>query len=374
MDFDTLVIGAGVVGLAIAAELAPSTGSLLVLEQHSRFGQETSSHNSEVLHAGLYYPTGSLKTRLCLSGNQMLQALARDHDIPLKLTGKLVVGDAGDEAALETLMARALANGVEGLKRLSVREIRALEPALSSTCALFSANTGILDSHALMRWYLCRATEHGADLVYDTRVIGLEPIDGGYRIDAEARSGERCTIDARRVINAAGLNADLIAAMAGIDLERAGYRLHRCKGDYFSTHPRCWPWVSHLIYPVPGAHAAGLGIHVTLDLDGRLRLGPDTTWLTPDEASSYAVNADKRGMFAAAVQRYLPALQPSDLEPEFAGIRPKLQSPGGPVRDFVIAEESARGLPGFVNLIGIESPGLPASPAIAREVRRLLEA
>lgn len=372
MDVDTLIIGAGVVGLAVAAELAPTLRDVLVVERHFKFGQETSSHNSEVLHASLYYPPGSLKSRLCLEGNRILREWATLHGIPVLLTGKLVVASAEEEGALEQLYTRARANGVEGLTMLSKAALHALEPALSSTAAMLSPHTGILDSHALMRFYLHVLEDAGGSVAYQTRVTGMARISGGYAVETMGPDGVPFTLTAQRVVNAGGLYADQLAAQVGIDVDAAGYRLHFCRGDYFSTHPRCWNLVKHLIYPVPGAHAAGLGIHVSLDLQGRMRLGPDTTWLAPNEPLLLRVDASKREQFAQAAQRYLPAIRAEDLEPELAGMRPKLQAPGGPVRDFVIQEETARGLPGFVNLIGIESPGLTASPAIAREVRRLL--
>ncbi|MFM7199520.1 MAG: NAD(P)/FAD-dependent oxidoreductase [Myxococcota bacterium] len=372
MDVKILVIGAGVVGLAVAQAVSKQRGPVLILEQHPFIGQETSSHNSEVLHAGLYYPQGSLKAQLCLEGNEILRTLHTRIGLPMKLCGKLVVAQAGEEEALEALMQKAQNNGVEELRWLSSAEIHQREPHIRAAAAFFSPRTGILDSHALMRWYLAQAEEQGAQLVTRTRVTGITRIHGGYEVETDGPDGA-FTITSEAVVNAAGLQADKMAALVGLDIDRLGYRLAYCRGDYYSTQPRCWSWVRHLIYPVPSPHLAGLGIHVTLDLAGRMRLGPDTTWLQDDEPLSYRVDDSKRALFAAAVQRYLPALLPSDLEPELAGIRPKLQRPGTPPRDFVIQEESARGLPGFVNLVGIESPGLTASPAIGRMVASLLK-
>ncbi len=372
MDIDTTIIGAGVVGLAVAAELAARGVSVIVLERHERFGQETSSHNSEVLHAGLYYPTGSLKARLCLEGNGILRQLAREGALPLKLIGKLVVGNQNETGSLEALLARATDNGVEGIRLLSRQEIRRMEPHLSSTVALFSAHTGILDSHALMRLFLTRALDHGADIAFQTEVIGVEPITGGFRLHTRGGDGSLFSLDSERVVNAAGLGSDQIAAMAGIDVDAAGYRLHPCKGDYFSTSPRCWRLVNHLIYPAPKPKSAGLGIHVTLDLTGRMRLGPDAVYVSHTQIPNARVDPCRKEAFASAVQQYLPAISVDDLEPEFCGIRPKLQGPGEPFRDFVVTDETSRGLPGWVNLIGIESPGLTAAPAIAREVARIM--
>lgn len=375
IDVDTIVIGAGVVGLATAAALVSRVSSVMVLEKHFKFGQETSSHNSEVLHASLYYPAGSYKSRLCLEGNRLLRQWGQEGRVPVKMLGKLVVASPAEESALENLLVRAQANGVTGLRMLTRAELLALEPQLSSSAAMFSANTGILDSHALMRYYLSVLESQGGQVAYNTQVVALEAFPQGYKVTTRGPDGELFSLNATRVVNSAGLYADQIAAMVGIDIDAAAYRLSFCRGDYFSTRPPLWSRVSHLIYPVPGAHAAGLGIHVTLDFQGRMRLGPDTTWLKAGEPLSLAVDERKRDAFAASVQQYLPCVTAEDLSPELAGMRPKLQRPGGPVRDFVIQEESARGLPGFVNLIGIESPGLTASPAIAQEVvRQLFEA
>lgn len=372
MDVKVLIIGAGVVGLAVAQALAKQGGPVLIVEQHAFIGQETSSHNSEVLHAGLYYPKDSLKAQLCIEGNRTLRALHEQVGLPLNLCGKLVVAQAGEEEALEALLHRAKENGVQGLRWLSQAELQQREPHVRASAAFLSPHTGILDSHALMRWYLAQAEAAGAQLVLRTRVTGIQRIAGGYELQTEGPDGP-FSLTAEAVVNATGLYADKLAALVGIDIDRQGYRLAYCRGDYYSTHARCWGWVKHLIYPVPSPQLAGLGIHVTLDMGGRVRLGPDTTWLLDGDPLSYRVDEHKRELFATAVQRYLPAILPSDLEPELAGIRPKLQRPGAAPKDFVIQEESALGLPGFVNLIGIESPGLTASPAIGRMVASLLK-
>ncbi len=372
MDVDTTIIGAGVVGLAIAAELASRGVSTVVLERHARFGQEASSHNSEVLHAGLYYPAGSLKARLCVEGARILRRLGAEGRVPVQLIGKLVAGDRHQREILEALHARASANGVEGLRLLARRDIERLEPNLASTHALLSPGTGILDSHALMRYYLARAASGGGDVAYRTELVGVEPIRGGYRLDTRGPDGSLFRLESARVVNAAGVAAHRVAALAGIDIDAAGYRIHPCKGDYFSTRPACWNLVSRLVYPAPSPGSAGLGIHVTLDMAGRMRLGPDATYVDDREPFALMADPSKRARFAKAVRRYLPGIVEDDLAPEFAGIRPKLQGPGETFRDFVIAEETARGLPGWFNLVGIESPGLTASPAIAREVARLM--
>jgi L-2-hydroxyglutarate oxidase LhgO len=362
------VVGAGVVGLACAAALARAGHEVLVLERHGATAHETSSRNSGVIHAGLYYPAGSLKAELCVAGREELYRRCRARDIAHKQTGKLVVASADSEvAALEALLARGSENGVPGLEIIDGRELRRLEPRVRGCAALLVPVTGIVDAHELAGSYQAELEAHGGRVVLHTSVSALERAGGAWRVHAESASGERAVVAARAVVNAAGLGSDRIASLAGIDVERAGYRLKPCKGDYFSIAPSLGRIAERLIYPVP--HGAGLGVHLTLDLGGRYRLGPDAEYV---EAISYAVDPAKASAFAEAARRYLPEIQAAQLAPEGAGIRPKLAGPGEAFRDFVIAEESARGLPGLVNLVGIESPGLTAAGAIAARVARLI--
>lgn len=367
-DTDIAVIGAGVVGLAVAARLAAEHPGLLLLDRNPRHGMETSSRNSQVVHAGIYYPEGSLKARLCVEGRERVYDLCRRHQIPHAKTGKLITATRTEELpALEVIAATALANGVT-LTRLTEAEAHALEPRVRSVGGLLSPESGIVDAHGLMDHFLQKALAAGAVLQARSTVVGIEPAAGGYRIAVEGGAGLE-TFTAERVVNAAGLDADTVAALAGIDVNASGYRLHLCKGSYFSAATRCWKLVSRLVYPVPARES--LGVHVVLDTGGRLRFGPDAEYL-PDRRADYRVDPDKRGAFAEAARRLLPDVRDEDLEPDISGIRPKLQGKGEPFRDFVIAEESGRGLPGFINLIGIESPGLTAAPAIAEHVARLV--
>ena len=368
-DTGVTVIGAGVVGLAVAARLAPDHPGLLVVDRNPRHGMETSSRNSQVVHAGIYYPGGSLKATLCREGRDRLYDLCARHDIPCRKIGKIVTATCEEERpALAKVYETARQNGVL-LERWTGARARALEPHIGSVEALWSAESGIVDAHGLMDHFLQRALAAGATLYPEAAVEVVEPVSGGYRLSVR-RGGERETLETERVVNAAGLDADTIAALAGIDVDGAGYRQHYCKGSYFSAAPRCAKLVTRLVYPVPARES--LGVHVVLDTGGRLRFGPDAEYL-PDRRLDYRVDPDKRRTFAEAARRILPEIADEDLEPDISGIRPKLQARGGPVRDFVIAEESARGLPGFVNLIGIESPGLTAAPAIAEHVARLLK-
>ena len=363
-----LVVGAGVVGLACAAALARAGHGVIVAEQHERIATETTARNSEVIHAGLYYPPGSLKARLCVAGREALYERCEKRGIPHRRTGKLVVAtDAGEVEALEALRARGTENGAPDLELLDAADATAREPALRAVAALHSPSTGIVDAQALSMSYAAEAEEHGAWIAPCTEVREISSRAGGYRVGAVGADGEHSEIDCAAVVNAAGLAADRIAACAGLDLDARGYRQHPCKGDYFALAPGAPLRLSQLVYPVPAG--PGLGIHATVDLGGRIRFGPDAEYV---DAVRFDVDAGKAERFAEVVRRYLPAVEVAWLGPDYAGVRPKLAAPGEAFRDFVVAEESEAGLPGFVNCIGIESPGLTASPAIAERVVELL--
>jgi L-2-hydroxyglutarate oxidase LhgO len=367
-DVSLTVVGAGVVGLAIAARLAPEHPDLIVLERRERHGTETSSRNSEVIHAGMYYPTGSLKARLCLEGNRRLYELCERHAIPCRRIGKLIVATSQDQVPeLEALFARGRANGV-ALEMIGGAAARELEPNVPSVAALLSPSTGILNAHALMDHFREVALGAGAVLQARSELVGLERRSRDYRLTVRGPDGLE-SYTSERVVNAAGLDADSVAALAGIDVDAAGYRLHWCRGCYFSVGGPKARLLSRLVYPVP-THVS-LGVHALLDLGGRLRFGPDVEYLE-SRVFDYRVDESKRAAFGEAVRRLVPAIADEDLSPDTSGIRAKLQAARDPVRDFAIAEESARGLPGLINLVGIESPGLTASPAIGEHVARLL--
>jgi L-2-hydroxyglutarate oxidase LhgO len=366
-DFDAVVVGAGVVGLACAAELAKLGNSVLVLERNAKEGQETSSRNSGVIHAGIYYPAGSLKATLCVRGRQLLYERCIKHGIPHEKLGKLIV--ACDESEVETLtelQRRAADNGVI-LEWMAAERVRQVEPSLKVPCALWSPETGIVDQHQLMLDYRREAVEHDAILAMNTTLRGLEREGSHWVLVTTDPQGSETPITSRCVVNSAGLHASHVAKLAGIDVVGRDWASKWCKGDYFTLTSRFTNVVRHLVYPVP-VHA-GLGIHLTRDLGGGVQAGPDATYV--DELK-YDVDATKRELFANAIRRYLPQLKDGDLTPGQAGIRPKLQGPEDPFRDFVIEEASQHGLAGLVNLIGIESPGLTASEAIARRVCELL--
>lgn len=367
-DVDVVVVGGGVVGLACAAALARAGRSVVLLERHDRIGEETTSRNSEVVHAGIYYPPGSLKAELCAVGRDALYARCEERGIPHRRIGKLIV--ATEESEIERLAAieeRARENGVPGLERLDAAAVRAREPAVRSVAALFSPATGIVDAMAFTLSFAAEAEEHDAQVLLRTEVQAVEPAPGGWRVEARTGVEESQSIVAAAVVNAAGLESDALAARVGFDVDACGYRLHLCKGDYFSLTPGAPLRLAHLVYPVPAG--PGLGVHATLDLAGRIRFGPDAEYVA---APRYDVDPAKGAAFAEVVRRYLPDFRDEWLSPDYAGVRPRLAAPGEAFRDFVVQEESARGFPGFVNCIGIESPGLTAAPAIAARVVELL--
>ncbi len=361
MDSDITIIGAGVIGLAIAAELADHKLNIYILEKNETHGMEISSRNSEVVHAGIYYPSGSLKASLCVEGREKLYETCLKNNIPHHKIGKLIIATAEKElATIERLREAAKQNGVP-VSLLGRQQIRKMEPNIKAMGALHSPETGIISAHALMDYYLRTARMKGAEIVYGTNVTGIERISKGYKIATVNREGDRFEFDTERAVNAAGLNADRIAAMIGKD-----YQLHYCKGDYFSIVNVKKSTVQRLIYPVPEENHVGLGVHLTVDLTGRMKLGPDATYI--DRTENYQVDTAKREKFYESAVRFLPFIRKEDIAPDMSGIRPKLQGPGERFRDFVIRED----LPGFVNLVGIESPGLTAAPAIAAYVKGML--
>jgi L-2-hydroxyglutarate oxidase LhgO len=367
-EVDVVVVGAGIVGLSAGACLARRGRSVLVLERREAIAREVTSRNSEVIHAGLYYPEGSLKALCCVEGREALYERCERLRLPHRQVGKIVVATSEEELPrLEALERQAERNGVPGLRWLDAAAIRAREPHVRAIAGFLSPRTGIVDAHALALSYAAEGEAHGMELLLRAEVVGLEARGGLWRVRARSADGEESALGAAAVVNAAGLASDRIAALAGVDVEAAGYRLHPCKGDYFALAPGAPLHFAGLVYPLHGQ--AGLGVHVTLDLGGRVRLGPDAEYVA---APRYDVDPGKGVAFAEAAGRYLPELRSEWLAPDYAGVRPKLAGPGVPFRDFVIAEEGARGLPGLVNVIGIESPGLTAAPAIAARVAALL--
>jgi L-2-hydroxyglutarate oxidase LhgO len=370
---DAVVVGAGVVGLAVGRALARSGRETLVLERETAIGQGVSSRNSEVIHAGLYYPAGSLKARLCVQGKEMLYAFCASHGVAHNRCGKLVVAtDAAQLPGLQALQAKAAANGVHDLRWLRREEAQALEPALRCEAALLSPSTGIVDSHGLMLALQGDLEAAGGAVGLGSEVLGLRATPEGQVLRVRA-GGEEMELLAGLVVNAAGLWAPWLAARSeGLDAAHVP-RAHYSKGCYFSLAGRA-PF-GRLVYPLP--QDAWLGVHLTLDLGGQARFGPDAQWLenvANPEALDYQVDPARAEGFYADVRRYWPALPDGALQPAYSGVRPKIHGPGEPAPDFRIDGPAQHGVPGLVNLLGIESPGLTSSLAIADEVMGRLAA
>lgn len=373
-DIDVAIVGAGVIGLAIAAALARGDREVLVLERNHAIGQETSARNSEVIHAGLYYQPGSLKARLCVDGRKRLYRFADENAIPYRRTGKLLVAtNAQEERVLADIAVRAAANGVTDAEPLTASGASALEPALACTAALLSPSTGILDSHAYMQALEGHLTSHDGSVVLNTRVstISLES-NGLFTLNCHDRANHTADreyrLTARSVVAAAGHGMPDLAATLPSTAAYAPPQTCLAKGHYFTLRQKA-PF-KHLIYPVPAD--AGLGIHVTLDLNGQARFGPDVTWV--DDIDYHFEDADgaRRRRFASAIRRYWPDLDATTLDPGYTGIRPKLSRPGEPAADFAIDGPAQHGIANLVSLFGIESPGLTASLAIAEYVANML--
>ena len=359
---DTVVIGAGVVGLAVARALALQGREVMVLEAADAFGTGTSARNSEVIHAGIYYPAGSLKARLCVQGKQMLYDYCAERGIAHQRCGKLIVATSADQVdELRAIQQRAAANDVHDLRLLTRAEAQALEPSLQCHAALLSPSTGIVDSHGLMLSLLGDLEQAGGLLAANSEVKSLAALEDKAQaaIKMEVFGGEESTeLIARQVVNAAGLHAPALGARTqGLDLRHVP-QAHFAKGNYFTLSGRA-PF-SRLIYPVP--EPGGLGVHLTLDLGGQAKFGPDVQWV--DSPHDLEVDAARGNAFYAEVRRYWPELRDGALQPGYAGIRPKISAPGEPAADFVIQGPREHGVPGLVNLFGIESPGLTSCLAL----------
>jgi len=359
------VIGAGVLGLAVAAELSEKNEGVYIFEKNTRFGQETSSHNSGVIHSGIHYPPGTLKAKLCVKGNTLLYEICEKYRIPYKKLGKLTVAVEEKEIdELDKLMQMGKANGVEGLKFLDGEAVKKLEPYVEVEKALYSPSTGIVEPDELMNYFYAKAHRNNAVFVAETEVTGLRKVDGGFEVSGVS-VGEKFSVIAKTVVNCAGLYSDKIASLVGLDVDKLGYRLYHCKGDYFRVVGK--PPIKMLVYPVP--KGAGLGIHLTPDMSGSIRLGPNSYYV---DKIDYNVESSEKE-FREDVKKFLPIIEKYNIQADSAGIRPKLQGPNDSFKDFVIRHEVDRGLFGFINLVGIESPGLTAAPAIGEFVTEIYQ-
>ena len=357
---DCVVVGAGVVGLAAARSLALAGREVVVLEKEAQMGMHCSSRNSEVIHAGLYYAEDSLKARLCVQGKAMLYAYCNDHHVPHERIGKLIVASGREDLPkLEAIARQAKLNGVDDLRYLEAAEVQALEPVVACNGALLSPSTGIIDSHALMMVLQGEIEAHGGAVLLNSEVSDIEATHRGLRFQS---GGE--VFECRTLVNSAGLWAGELLKQSRLkrSLGKSAPHIRYAIGHYYA-YPGKSPF-NHLIYPLPGN--AGLGTHATNDLGGAVRFGPDVRWV---DSVDYDFDDSYRGEFVEAIQRYYPALEPGKLSPGYTGIRPKLAGPGEPAMDFRIEGEGEHGVPGLVNLFGMESPGLTACLAIGNYVR-----
>jgi L-2-hydroxyglutarate oxidase LhgO len=365
-EVDCIVIGAGVIGLSIGRAMSRGGREVIILEGERHFGMHTSSRNSEVIHAGIHYEPNSLKARLCVAGRDLLYRYCAERGIPHRRCGKLTVATVDTQLpALEKIESNARANGVFDLAWLDGSEARRIEPELRCIRALSSPSTGIIDSHVLMQSLLADAEANGANIAYDTKVTSLRTTPGGIEI---AINGEHAPIvRARTVVNSAGLQADRVASCMEDFPAQFVPQVSFAKGSYFALSGAS-PF-SQLVYPAPppGGH---LGIHMTIDLGGAARFGPDSEWV---QSLDYAVDPRRVGLFADAIRQYWPGLSEARLYPAYAGIRPKVSGPGQPARDFCISGPKQHGVAGLVNLFGMESPGLTASLAIAEYIASIAD-
>ncbi len=357
---DCVIVGAGVVGLAVARALAQAGREVIVLEAAEAIGTETSSRNSEVIHAGIYYPAGSLMARFCVAGRRALYRYCAEHGVPFSNCGKLIVATSEvEDGMLASIKRRAEVNAVEGMRVLSGDEARAMEPNLACSSALLSPSTGIIDSHAYMLALQGDAENAGAAMVFLSPVEAARARPSGIEIDVGG--ADPVTLRCRLLVNSAGLHAPALAGrIVGMPRDRVP-TAYFAKGNYFTLSGRS-PF-SRLIYPVPVP--GGLGVHLTIDLGGQARFGPDVEWI---EAIEYGVDPARSESFYAAVRRYWPGLRDDALQPGYSGIRPKIVPPGAAGQDFVVQGPQTHGVPGLINLFGIESPGLTASLALADHV------
>ena len=366
---DITIIGAGVIGLAVASEVAREDRNVYILERNETFGKETSSRNSEVIHTSLFYPTGSLNAKTCSRGQVLLYELCEKHDIACKRIGKLIVAvDDTEVGALEKLYQKGIADGID-LAILSRQELKKLEPNVNGVAAIFSPSTGIIDSYGLMSYLLSKARGSDAQIVYKTEVVAIDKVSTGYKVSVMEPGGDS-SFTSRLVVNCAGFHSDKVARMCGIDaMAEASYKLYYCKGEYYSLSPIRGRMINHLVYPMPLPESLA-GIHTVTDVFGRTRIGPHFYYV--DEID-YVMDSSQKQSFYHAIRSLFPFVEYDDIDPESAGIMPRLYNKGEAFREFTIKHEYDKGLPGFINLIGIESPGLTASLAIARYVSCLVD-
>ncbi|MBU0468845.1 MAG: NAD(P)/FAD-dependent oxidoreductase [Candidatus Omnitrophica bacterium] len=363
------IIGAGIVGLASSYLLSKNQKDIMVLEKQHSFGQDTSSRNSEVIHAGLYYPKNSLKSLMCLRGKELLYQLCQENNIGHRKTGKMLVASQKDEIQkIEDIYKNSTDCGINNLYFIDKAKIQKLEPNVKAETALFSPDSGIVDSHFVMKHFYDASKSRGVEFAFNIEAIGITKKSDHYEITVREPDGEEFSFETNVVINAAGLYSDKVASLVGIDIEKNSYKIHYSKGQYFRVSNPGKLGIKHLVYPPPSKF--DLGIHATPDLAGGLRLGPDAKYV---DVIDYQININDQEIFFNSASKFLPELKLEDLIPDTSGIRAKLQSPQDDFRDFVIANEAEKGFPNFIDLLGIESPGLTSCLSIAERVKELIK-
>ncbi len=362
-EIEVLVIGAGIVGLAIGYKLSESFDEVLVVDKESGFGKHTSSRNSEVVHSGIYYQENSLKAELCVKGNKLLYEFADKYDIPYRQCGKYVVATSQEEIfALEELKIKGEINGVNNLKIIEEKELKKKNPQIKGVGALWVAGTGIIDTHRIMQTCEMLIEKNEGMIAYNTEIIGIEYIDKKYEV--AFKDGTK--IKTKTLINSAGLFSEEISKMLGIKTEKNDLKIHWCKGEYYKSSKI--KNINHLIYPLPDPNGIFLGIHLTINLQNEVRFGPNAYYV---DKLDYKMDTKYKNDFVEAISRYID-IEPENLNPDDVGIRPKLQGPSDEFRDFYIKDEKKKGFPSYINLTGIESPGLTACLAIAEKIKKTL--
>lgn len=369
-DVNILIIGAGVVGLAIASELSKVYDNIAIVERHNKYGQETSSRSSEVIHAGIYYNAGSLKSKLCYRGNELIYKICEENSVPYNNSGKLLI--ANEEKSinkLDGLFKQSIANKAKNCRMVDEDEIKQIEPNVKAKKAIYYPSSGYVDSEKLMAFFESDSINHGTTFLYNHEVIAIKKRDSGFAVKVRTSQNDEYEITTKVLINSAGLHSDKVSEMLGINSDTNGYRINYHKGIYFRAVRQLDKYPKLLIYPVP-PEVGSVGIHTTPDMNGGMRLGPHFFW---SDRIDYSVDDSLHNYFYEEVSSYLPFLEDDDLQPDMSGIMSSIQKPDEDIlKDFVINDETEKGLPGLINLIGIESPGLTASPAIAEYVSEMI--
>ena len=368
---DIVIIGTGVIGLAIAERLSDIFNDVIVIEKHSSFGQETSGRSSEVIHASVYYSQNSLKGKLCLRGNELMYEICKKNKIPFSACGKLIVATDDNEAnLLPDILETAKNNKAKKVRIVDQKELRKIERKVTANAAVYCPSSGIVDSHSLMRYFETKAGDNGALFAYNHEVVGLDFKKGEFEVSVRDTNGNSFKIQSKIVINSAGLNADKVAELAGIDINENKYKIHYHKGIYFRVSHKLEKFPKTLIYPVP-PEKGSVGIHTTPDLNGGMRIGPHFVW---SDSIDYSVDETFHRHIYDGVSKFLPFLEYEDIQPDMSGIMAAVQVPNEDIwKDFIINNEYEKGLPGLINLIGMESPGLTAAPAIAEYLEKIIE-